>query len=264
MRAIVTGAAGGIGRAIAARLALDARAAGEPAQLLLVDLNATVLDEVIASFDARVEASALKGDLSSKQIGDEVVTAARERFGGIDLLISNAGVLHTAPLEELGVDDWDLAFAVNTRATWLLARAAYPFLRESAGAIVATGSISADEPTPPNGAYSASKAALIMLVRQLAAEWGPAGIRCNCVSPGLVRTPMTAAAYEDERSLAWRTSHVPLRRIATPEEIADVVAFLAGPDSRYVNGANLVVDGGLQTGLMPAVRRVPEGFDGRT
>lgn len=135
--------------------------------------------------------------------------------------------------------------SVNARATWLLAQAAYPLLKESRGCLVATASVAAENPAPGHGSYSASKAALVLLVKQLAFEWGPDGIRCNCVSPGTVYTPMTAPAYDDPDSPARRGREqvIPLRRVADPSEIASVIDFLASPDASYVTSVNLYVDG---------------------
>jgi NAD(P)-dependent dehydrogenase (short-subunit alcohol dehydrogenase family) len=241
---VVTGAASGIGRATALRLGAD----DETAELLLVDRDAAGLDAVARELPG---ATTLVADLSDPAVGERVAAAAGER---VDVLISNAGVCTAAPLAELELDEYERTFAINTRATWLLAKALYPALREARGAIVATASISGEQPTAPFGAYSASKAALIMLVRQLAYEWGPDGIRCNCVSPGTVHTPMTDAVYSDPGKRAERASHIPLRRVAVAEDLAAAIAFLAGPDARYVSGVNLVVDGGLQTTLMPLAR----------
>jgi NAD(P)-dependent dehydrogenase (short-subunit alcohol dehydrogenase family) len=104
------------------------------------------------------------------------------------------------------------------------------------------------------GAYGPSKAALVMLVRQLAYEWGPDGIRCNCVSPGTTHTSMTEGTYADPARKSERASHIPLRRIGDPEDLAAAIAFLASSDARYVTGIDLLVDGGLGTSLLPAVR----------
>jgi glucose 1-dehydrogenase len=169
--------------------------------------------------------------------------------------VSNAGIIGRGALEEVDVEDYERTFAVNTRATFLLAKALFPLLRQTRGAVVATASVSGTEPTPGLAAYSASKAALIMLIKQMACEWGPHGIRCNSVSPGLLRTPMTEDVYSDRRRAAEREERVPLRRIATPEEIASVIDFLLSEDARYVTGIDLLVDGGLQTTLMQGVRR---------
>src|SRR5207302_682870 len=114
------------------------------------------------------------------------------RFGGLDGLVSNAGINRPGTLLQYAVDDWDRVFAVNTRATWLLAKAAHPALKASRGAIVAVASMSGSNPHANLGAYGPSKAALIMLVRVLAQELGRDGIRVNALSPGMVRTGMTA------------------------------------------------------------------------
>jgi NAD(P)-dependent dehydrogenase (short-subunit alcohol dehydrogenase family) len=250
MRAVVTGAASGIGRAVARRLRADAVARGESSRLLLVDRDGDALDRVAAE----LEGVPLVVDLAQPDAGERVAAAAREQLGGVDALISNAGIAPSGALLELSLEDWERTFAVNVRATWLLARACHPLLREASGALVATASIAAREPSPPIGAYSPSKAALAMLVRQLAHEWGPDGIRCNTVSPGTTHTGMTDATYSDPVRRADRALRLPLRRIGTPEEIAAAIAFLAGPDAAYITGTDLLVDGGLGTSLMASVR----------
>ena len=257
MKAVVTGAASGIGRACAVRLAADARARGEIATLLLVDLAAEPLEQLVGELVAEgADATGLTVDLASQEAGTTVAAAAAERLGGVDVLVSNAGIAIGELFETLPLEVWDKTFAVNTRATFLLAQALRPLLAASRGCLVATASVSASQPTPPIGAYSASKAALVMLVRQLAYEWGPDGIRCNCVSPGTVHTGLTDATYSNPELRADRASKIPLRRIGTPEDIAAAVSFLAGPDAGYVTGIDLAVDGGLQTVLMPAVRGI--------
>jgi glucose 1-dehydrogenase len=252
VRAVITGAASGIGRAVAERLAADAAARGERASLVLVDQTGQALAEVAGSLDADAHALAL--DLADADAGERVAVAARERLGGLDVLVSNAGVATARPLAELSLEEYERTFAVNTRATWLLAKACYPLLRSARGALVATASIASVEPAPPMGAYAASKAALAMLVAQLAYEWGPDGIRCNCVSPGLTHTGMTDATYSDPERRAERAAQVPLRRVGQAQDVAAVIAFLAGPDAAYVTGENVLVDGGLQTVLLAAVR----------
>jgi NAD(P)-dependent dehydrogenase (short-subunit alcohol dehydrogenase family) len=166
--------------------------------------------------------------------------------------VSNAGIIGRSSLLDLSLADYERSFAINTRATWLLAKAAHPLLAASKGSIVATASISAHEPTPPLGAYSASKAALIMLVRQMAVEWGPDGIRCNTVSPGSTHTAMTDARYSDPVQRAAAAQRNPLRTVGLPENQAAAIAFLLSPDAAYITGIDLLVDGGLSTMLMPA------------
>ena len=134
----------------------------------------------------------------------------RMRWARIDALVSNAGIAAPAPLTRLGLDEWDLTMNVNTRATWLLGKAAHPHLKESRGAIAVTASMSGMNPHSGMGAYSASKAGVIILAKQMAQEWAADGIRVNCVSPGLVRTAMTEAMYVDPEVKAAREALVPM------------------------------------------------------
>jgi NAD(P)-dependent dehydrogenase (short-subunit alcohol dehydrogenase family) len=264
MRVLVTGAASGIGRATCLRLARDARAADKAAQVAAVDVASAAglgrLGEELRALGA--EALLLHGDMATGDAPGRVVEEAAGRFGGLDGLVSNAGVNRPGPLVAYSIADWDYLFAVNTRATWLLAKAAHPALKAAGGAIVVTASMSGTNAHANLGAYGPSKAAVIMLAQVLAQELGRDGIRVNSVSPGMVRTGMTAAVYADRTVAGERDALVPLGRVATPEDVADVIAFLLGPDARYVNGHDLVVDGAVSgnfLGRLPGIGSIPRG-----
>jgi glucose 1-dehydrogenase len=252
MRVLVTGAASGIGRATCVRLAQDAKAAGRTARIAAVDVVAPAeLGRLAAELsDLGAEALPLHGDMGTADAPERVVGEAVARFGGLDGLVSNAGINRPGPLVDYAVEDWDRLFAVNTRATWLLAKAAYPALRASQGAIVAVASMSGTNVHAGLGAYGPSKAAVIMLVRVLAQELGRDGIRVNSISPGMTRTGMSVRVYADPRIAKERDELVPLGRVAVPDDMAAVIAFLLSPDARYVNGHDLVVDGGVTGNLL--------------
>jgi glucose 1-dehydrogenase len=261
MRVLVTGAASGIGRATCVRLATDAKAAGRTARVAAVDLEpSTALDVLVAELrEVGADALPIHADMGTADGPGRAVAAAVERFGGLDGLVSNAGINRIGPLVDYTVEDWDRLFAVNTRATWLLAKAAHPALRVSRGAIVAVASMSGTHVHAGLGAYAPSKAAVIMLVRVLAQELGPDGIRVNTVSPGMTRTGMTARVYADAGVAAARDALVPLGRVATPDDIAAAIAFLLSPDARYVNGHDLIVDGGVtgnHLGRLPGLSQI--------
>jgi len=253
MRAIITGCAGGIGLAAAKRIHEEAVARGEKSQLLLVDIAREPLEkagQALAAMGAEVKT--FVGDLSDVEVPARIVEAAKEAFGGLDALISNAGIIARGTLLDMSVEDFDRAMAINTRATWLLGKAAFPLLAESRGCIVATGSISGEQATPTLGAYSASKAALIMLIKQMSIDWGPQGVRANCVSPGSTHTAMTDARYSNPDLRADAEARNPIRIVGQPEHQAAAIAFLASPGAAYINGVNLVVDGGMSNNLMVA------------
>lgn len=250
-RVIVTGAAGGIGRAIARRIALDEQRRALPARLVLADMPGEELDTLAEELRAcGADVGTVAGDLADPELPGCIVSTAGSRFGGIDAVINSTGLAIPASLFLCRLDDWDRVFAVNVRATLLLAQAAYPWLKASRGSLVLTTSISGSHATVPLGGYSSSKAAALMLSRQLALEWGPEGIRVNAISPGLTQMSGTAALYSSEQVLAQREAFIPLRRLAHAEDIAGVVSFLLGPDAVYVHGLDLVVDGGLSNALM--------------
>jgi glucose 1-dehydrogenase len=252
MRVLVTGAASGIGRATCLRLARDAKAAGRPARVAAVDVVPVAELRRLAEElrEQGAETLPLQGDMGTADAPGRVVAEAVARFGGLDGLVSNAGVNRPGPLVDYPVEDWDRLFAVNTRATWLLAKAAHPALRASQGAIVAVASMSGTHVHAGLGAYAPSKAAVIMLVRVLAQELGRDGIRVNSISPGMTRTGMSVRVYADPRIAKERDELVPLGRVAVPDDMAAVIAFLLSPDARYVNGHDLVVDGGLTGNLL--------------
>lgn len=242
MRILLTGASRGIGRAIAERLARPgARLA------LCASAPSTELDETVAvARKAGAEVHGLSADLSDPASPAALVEQAFGALGGIDAVVSNAGIAKPGLLAETAEDDWNRIFSVNVRSPWLLARAAYKHLTAGRGTFIAVASMSGVEPYPGVGAYSPSKAALIMLVRQLALEWAEDGVRVNAVSPGLFLSAMTAPIYADAEKRMAREALVPMRRIGDPvHDIAGLVEFLISPDATYITGQNILVDGGL-------------------
>jgi NAD(P)-dependent dehydrogenase (short-subunit alcohol dehydrogenase family) len=262
MRFLVTGAGSGIGREVA-RLAVRQADPGA-VSLALVGRGQEALDAVAAELTAAgATCLTVVADLADPESPGKAVAAAVDAFGGLDAVVSGAGAIAAGPLTDFDLDTWDRLFAVNTRATWLLGRAAHPALRESRGSLVAVASMSASHPTPPTGAYGPSKAALVMLVRQLALEWGRDGIRANCVSPGPTDTDLTRNSFGADgppgarRNREHRTAVIPLGKIGTAEEVATAVLFLAGPAASHITGVDLPVDGGLGLTLMPVAGGVP-------
>ena len=161
-------------------------------------------------------------------------------------MVSNAGIVRPGPLGGLTQDAWDQVMNVNVRGPWQLASAAHPHLKASGGGMVMVASMSGVEPYPGMGAYSPSKAALLMLVRVLAQEWAADGVRINAISPGLFHTTLTEAVYADPQKKAAREALVPMHRIGDPQrDCAGVVQFLLSADATYMSGQNLVVDGAL-------------------
>lgn len=254
MRVLVTGASRGIGRAICLRLADEADSNGDgPLRIAACgSAHPEELDELVAELgDRGADAIGLLGDLAEAHVPGHLVADAVEAFGGLDALVSNAGLSIQSKLTSQQMVEWDLMFNVNTRATWLLAQAAHPALKESQGCFVTVGSHAGTQPQVGIGCYSATKAAAIMLTRLMAQEWAADGIRANCVSPGLVLTSLTAAAYADPDFKARRAAMVPTGRIADPlVDMAGVVTFLLSPAAGYINGADIVVDGGLADSLL--------------
>lgn len=244
---VVTGAAGGIGRATAVRFA------AEGATLVLVDAAADGLNESVAAVEeARGRALAVEADVTRAGDVRRYVAAAVERFGGIDCFFNNAGILGAvSPLVDYPEDVFDRVMAVNVKGVWLGMREVAPALRaRGGGAIVNTASIGGMRGTPNLVAYTASKHAVIGLTRTAAHELIRHGIRVNAVCPAPVETPM---ARELEHGLGGNNPAavherlartIPMRRFAEPSEVAALVTFLCSPDASYINGGIYTVDGG--------------------
>jgi NAD(P)-dependent dehydrogenase (short-subunit alcohol dehydrogenase family) len=189
------------------------------------------------------------------------IAAAFERIAsvapGLNALVTCAGVLRTALMEDMTIEDFDLVLTVNTRGTFLCAQKALPLLRAAATAdnpsrVVMLSSLAALRPKIVSGAYAASKAAVSQLCRVMAAEWAPSGVLVNALAPGTVDTPMVAAMADPAASKGYRPSGVsPVGRIAQPDDVVDVMMFLLSDGARYVTGTTIPVDGGTQAAFIP-------------
>jgi NAD(P)-dependent dehydrogenase (short-subunit alcohol dehydrogenase family) len=252
---VVTGGGGGIGRAVAISLAR----AG--AQVAAIDLDERGLETTRAKLrelgpDHIVE----RCDTSSA----DSVAAASDRIGKAlgpcSVLVNAAAVLRPGALENLSLAEWNAVLSVNLTGYLLCAQVfGTPMRKLGRGSLVHVSSIAGSHAQAQSGAYSVSKAGVIMLSRQLASEWGPRGIRSNVVSPGMVITPMSQSFYDTPGVTERRTAVVPSRRIGMPQDIADAILFLASDRSSYVNGDEITVDGGYANMLMNLVPR--PGFE---
>jgi meso-butanediol dehydrogenase / (S,S)-butanediol dehydrogenase / diacetyl reductase len=246
--AVVTGAATGIGRATALALARDGYA------VALVGRRAEPLQELAEELrDSEGDAIAAPADVASPDEAAAAIDAAVKHFGGIDALVNNAGVGDSGPLLEESLEQWEETLRINLTGAFLTTKLALPHLIERQGAVVNVASVNGILAGPGWTSYCVSKAGLIMLAKCVANDYGRLGVRANAVCPGWVRTPMgdhdmdeMAAAQGTDREGAYARAHRqhPLGRPAQPEEIADVISFLASPSAAYVTGATVMVDGG--------------------
>lgn len=248
---VVSGAGSGIGAAIAQGFA----AAG--AQVALVDRDIDAARRVAGALAERgARALALACDIADEAAVLAAAEQVRQQLGPVAALVNNAGLLRPGALATVSLAEWNAVLAVNLTGYLLCARAfGQDMLQAGGGSIVHVASVSALHPQTASGAYSASKAGVRLLSRQLAAEWGPQGVRSNVVCPGMVRTALSARFYAEPGFEARRAAATASRRIGEPQDIADPVLFLSSPRAAYVNGAELVVDGGLACMLMDMVPR---------
>lgn len=240
---VVTGAAQGLGKAIARRFA------GDGGHVVAVDLSDRVA-EVVAEFGPGHDA--VVGDAGDPDNVRRACERAAELGGGLRSVVLNAGI--TSPGETVGypLSEWDRVLEVNLRAAFIGAQVARPFLGEG-GSIVMLSSIAAHQGFAARASYCAAKAGIDGLVRSLATEWGPDGIRVNAVAPGTFSTEMQQAMVASGRaSLERYLDRIPMKRVGRPEELADAVFYLTSPQASYVSGVVLDVDGGWAGGGLPA------------
>ncbi len=245
--AIISGGGDGIGRATALRLA------SEGAAVLVMDISETAAAGTVTAIEqSGGRAASSIGSVTDAAACNTAVALALERFGAVDVLVNNAAFTEAPTLAEVTPSGWDREFDVTLRAAWLFAHAVLPHMIErGSGAIVNIGSINGLMYFG-NPAYSAAKAGLLSLTRSLAVEAGPRGVRTNMVSPGTIRTnakSWTRRLERDPKVFEKLARWYPVGRVGLPNDIAAAVAFLAADEAGFVNGTNLVVDGGLTAGM---------------
>lgn len=240
--ALVTGGGRGLGLAIARKLAEDG------ARVAIVGRNAEVLDKAAASFDTEV--LTIAADITTTSGLDRVFSELRSWAGRLDIAVNNAGIAHEAAFTEISRESWETVLTTNLTAPFLVTQRATD-LMTGGGAVVNIGSIDAYAADGPFASYVAAKAGLVALTKAAAVELAARRIRVNCVSPGWALTDMAAEATSPAMLHHMRTdfARVPQRRLITPEEVANAVAFLAGPAASAITGIDLVVDAGTLANL---------------
>ena len=233
--AVVTGAAQGIGLAIATVLV------GHGARVTVADLDGD--KAVAAATTIGDNARGVACDVTSEDRVAELVRGAVEAYGGLDVLVNNAGITRDASLRKMTLENFQAVITVHLQGTWLGIRAASEVMREAKrGSIVNISSMSGKVGNPGQTNYSAAKAGIVGMTKAAAKELAHHGVRVNAIQPGLIRTPMTEAMSAEAYAATEAT--IPMRRAGEPQEIANVVAFLASDLSSYMTGAVLEVSGG--------------------
>jgi NAD(P)-dependent dehydrogenase (short-subunit alcohol dehydrogenase family) len=246
--AIVTGGSLGIGRATATRLA----SAGAAVALCGIDQD-SVATAVADLRETGAVAVGWRVDVADAQAVDDFVRRAAEELGGVDILVNSAGIQRYGTVVTTDEQTWDRVLAVNLKGAYLTAKAAIPhMMRRGGGSIVNVASVQAYAAQTDVAAYAASKGGLVALTRSMAVDHAPDGIRVNAVCPGSVHTPMLTSAadlFRGDRSREdliseWGRTH-PIGRVAQPEEVAELIAFLASPRAGFITGGDYRIDGGL-------------------
>ncbi len=236
--AIVTGAAQGIGFATARKF-LD-----EGAKVVACDIRRESIDSAVADLTSRGQVDAVVVDVTKRGQIDAMIEAAVRRHGRIDVLVNNAGITIDARLQKMSEDQFDRVIDVNLKGTYNCAQAVLDtMLKQGSGVILNASSVVGIYGNFGQTNYAASKFGVIGFVKTWARELGPKGIRCNAVAPGFVATHILDTI--PEKVLEQLTERIPLRRLGTPEDVANVYAFLASDEASYINGAVIEVSGGL-------------------
>ena len=242
--AIVTGAGAGIGEAISKKLSDNNYRVG------MLDLNQ---DNVIEASRIIDNTTPLYGDVTQ----EESIVEAFKEFGEIpDLLVNNVGIVLFGPLEEHSISDYSKSLNINLLGSFITSRILITdMIKRGSGSIINMSSINGINPGIGIGAYPASKAGIISMTQQMAIEWGKFGIRVNCISPGFIDAGMSKPIYEDNRVRALRGGPVPSGRLGEADDIANAVLFLDSDNASYINGHNLVVDGGVTSSVIAQLPR---------
>ncbi len=238
---IVTGAASGIGHATALRFGQ------EGARVVCADIDAEGVEATAASIrEAGGQARAYRCDVASPDSVASAVEGAVSAYGRLDVLANVAGIGGFQRTTEVTLDQWNRMISVNLTGQFLMCKAALPHLVATVGAIVNVASVAGLKSHPYSAAYCASKGGVVMMTRALAAEYGRKGLRINCVCPGGIETPLIQQFQLPEGVSPSALSRImPLGRMGLPPEVAGTIAFLASDDATYINGAAIVVDGGM-------------------
>lgn len=238
--ALVTGSGRGLGKAISLKLAQMG------ANIVLNDIaSSDYVDETASEFKAAgYNVIVSKGDISDAEDVKKMVREAVEAFGSIDILINNAGITRDKPMLMMSEEDWDIVLKINLKGSFICTKAVSKvMLKQRSGKIVNIASVAGHYGNSGQANYSASKAGLIGLTLTTAKELASRGITCNAVAPGLIESKMTEVLPEDIKK--QYLDNIALGRFGTPEDVANVVGFLASPDSDYVTGQVIDIDGGL-------------------
>lgn len=240
---VITGGTGGVGRTLVTLFA------SEGAKVMIADREEESCAQLVQEITSNGgQAAFYAGDLRSKDYCESLIQATVETFGGLDILLNNAGIIPRGTIEETSDEMWSLAMDVNLNAVFFLCRAAIPHMKQNGGAIVNTSSVWGTHPGPAHVAYCTSKGAVAALTKNLGRDCAPFNIRVNAVCPHEINTPMIRTGFErrgldPDKAVEELNKTVPLGRIAEPEDIADVIAFLASDQSRYIAGETIEVTG---------------------
>lgn len=245
--AIITGARRGMGRSHALKLA----EAG--AKVVVSDISLEDCQKVVEEIEkAGGEALAVKCDVTKKEEVEEMVKKTIERFGRIDILVNNAGIAQFKPFLELTEEDWDRTLDINLKGYFLCAQAAAKeMVKQKSGVIINIASVAMGQQGvgfPNLVHYCASKGGIVGMTEALAVELAPYNIRVNTISPGMIETPMIDPVKKDPKMMEALLTRVPMHRVGQPEEVSNLVLFLASDESSYMTGSTVVIDGGWLAG----------------
>jgi 2-dehydro-3-deoxy-D-gluconate 5-dehydrogenase len=241
--ALVTGASRGLGKAMAVGLT---KAGAKVVVADILDTTETV-NEIKKLGN---ESISVKVDVSRKEDITTMVEQATKKFGRIDILINNAGIVRSAPAESMSEKDWDDVIKINLKGEFLVAQeVGKQMIKQKSGKIINIASVAGQFGSAQSASYSASKAGVILMTKTLAIEWAKYNIRVNAICPGVFITSMTDAFLEDKAFMQMIKTRVPLARYAEPNELVGTVIYLASKASDYMTGHTLVIDGGWTAGL---------------